>query len=69
MLVFLWCFVCLHVQECQGWACPSNIAGRVLHFVILSFLLYPIRMVMAGGDDGQAGCSLHSTIHDAFGRR
>ena len=49
--------------------CPSNTAVWVLDFVILSFLSYLVRTVMVGGDDGRAGCHLHSTIHDAFDRQ
>ena len=68
MLVLLWCFVCLHVQEWQGRTCPSNTTVLVMEFVVLPFISYLVRMVMAGGDDGQAGCRLRSTIHHAFCR-
>ena len=54
MLVLLWCFVCLHVQEWQGRTCPSNTTVSVIQFVVLLFLSYMARMVMVGGDDGRA---------------
>ena len=32
--------------------CPSNTTVSVIEFVVLPFLSYLARMVMAGGDDG-----------------
>ena len=68
MLVLLWCFVCLHVQEWQGRTCPSITTILLIEFVILPFLSYLARMVMAVGDDGRVGCHLRNTIHDGFCR-
>ena len=68
MLVLLWCFVCLHVQEWQGRTYLNVTIVLVIEFVVLPFLSYLSRMVMAGGDDGRAGCCLRSNIHHAFRR-
>ena len=68
MLALLWCFVYLHVQEWQGRTCPSNTTISIVEFVVLPFLSYLARMVMAGGDDGRAGCRMRKTIHHAFRR-
>ena len=68
VLVLLWCFVCLHVQEWQGKTCPSNTTISVMEFVVLLFISNLARMVMAEGNDGRAGCCLHSIIHHAFRR-
>ena len=57
------------MSSCTGVAGLGVSQQWILDFVILLFLSYPARTVMAGGDDGQAGCRLHSTIHHAFGRR
>ena len=68
MLVLLWCFICLHVQEWHGRTCPKNTTISVIEFVMLPFLSYLAKMVMVGGDDGQAGCLMRSTIQHTFCR-
>ena len=54
LLVPLWCFVCLHVQEWQGRTFPSNTSVCVIFFVVLPYILYMARMVMPGGDGARA---------------
>ena len=54
LLVLLWCFLCLHVQEWQGRTCSSNTTVWVIFFIVLPYISYMARMVMAGGDDARA---------------
>ena len=48
--------------------CPNNTTVSVIEFVMVLFLSYLGRMVMAGADDGRVGCHMHTTIPHAFCR-